>query len=111
MSRQDDIRNLIRIQFRRLQLLEEQKASFGSLYSPVHILIEIEDIETEINKLQTELDEIETNPMMLKERIEQQHRRIAHGLAGIHEEVTKPIPIEKKHLRVIGRPPLVSRQA
>lgn len=55
MPRKDDIENLIFKNRRRLQILKEKLASFGINTSP-EILIEIQDIETEIEKLQTELE-------------------------------------------------------
>lgn len=54
MPRSTDIKNLIIKHERHLQKLKEQKASFG-LYAPPYILIEIEDIEAELNRLQIEL--------------------------------------------------------
>lgn len=60
MSRQEDIKVLLKNCNRRLQMLKERKASFG-LDTPVAILTEIQDIEAEIEKLQTELAEIENN--------------------------------------------------
>ncbi|MCB0166776.1 MAG: serine/threonine-protein phosphatase [Anaerolineae bacterium] len=55
MSRKDDIKRLITKYNRRLQKLKEKEASFG-LDTPVHILIEIEDIEEKLEKLQTDLE-------------------------------------------------------
>ena len=60
MTDPDDLRSLIRKNHRRLQLLKEQQASFGPLHTPVHILTEIEDTETEIQRLQAELAAIES---------------------------------------------------
>jgi tetratricopeptide (TPR) repeat protein len=54
MSHTDDIKKLIINHQRRLQLLKEQRALQGTLVDP-RILIEIEDIETELEKLQTQL--------------------------------------------------------
>lgn len=59
MSRQDDIKKLIVEHNRRLQKRQEQQARLG-VNTPPEILIEIEDIEAEIEKLQTELTEIES---------------------------------------------------
>ena len=54
MDRQTDIRTLLRTRSRYLQVLKEQQAKFGSLHTPAHIVVEIEDTETEIKKLQAE---------------------------------------------------------
>ena len=59
MSRQKDLRERIVKNQRRLQKLKEKEASYG-LETPVHILTEIEDIETELERLRAELEEIET---------------------------------------------------
>jgi formylglycine-generating enzyme required for sulfatase activity len=55
MSRQEDIQALIATHKRRLQKLKEQQALRG-VDTPPHVLIEIEDIEAELERLQTELD-------------------------------------------------------
>lgn len=57
MSRTDRIRKLIRTHVRRLQKLEEKKALKGTNAEP-ELLIEIEDLEAQIKKLQLELGEI-----------------------------------------------------
>ncbi|MCB0214389.1 MAG: hypothetical protein KDJ52_33930, partial [Anaerolineae bacterium] len=51
MTDQDANKKLLRIHKRRLQVLKEQKATFG-INAPPHIDIEIEDLEAEIEKLQ-----------------------------------------------------------
>jgi hypothetical protein len=58
MSRRDDRRKQIDIHRRRLQKLEEQQA-FRGLDTPVHILIEIEDIKAKIEELRAELKALE----------------------------------------------------
>ena len=108
MTRQDDIRNLLRTNHRRLQLLKEQQAGFGPLHTPPHIVIEIENTETELHKLQAELEEIENDPDTQKQRIEQQRQRIADGLDEIRQQAAEgkqPRP-DQKQLAVVGRPPL-----
>ncbi|MFC1976336.1 hypothetical protein ACFLXQ_08045 [Chloroflexota bacterium] len=65
MSHQDDLRKLIRNNQRRLQKLKEQQALEGLSTEP-RLLIEIEDIETEIAKLQAEL----AQPVSPSENIE-----------------------------------------
>ena len=57
MSRRDDIKKLIAKNTRRLQKLNEKKASFG-LDTPTHILVEIEDVEAELEKLNSQLDRV-----------------------------------------------------
>ena len=56
MSYREHLKQLIENHERRLKKLKEQEALHGKSVDP-HILIEIEDIEKEIRKLQTELDE------------------------------------------------------
>jgi hypothetical protein len=58
MSRTQDLQSLIAKHTRSLQKLKEQQALFG-IHTPHHVLIEIEDIEAEIEKLQTELANLE----------------------------------------------------
>lgn len=53
MSPQDRTKRLIFKHQRRLQILKEQQATFG-IETPPHILIEIEEIETTIQRLQSE---------------------------------------------------------
>ncbi len=107
MTRQDDIRNLIRNHNRRLQKLKEQQALHG-LDAPPKILLEIEDIETELEQLQTELIETENDTGTLEQRVEQQRQRIATGLAEIHRQAAEEVQLHpaQKRLPVIGRPPL-----
>ena len=60
MPQKDDIKKLIVNCERRLQKLREQKALFG-IHTPPYILIEIEDTETQIQKLRMELEVVESN--------------------------------------------------
>ena len=53
MSRRDNIKKLLVNYNRRLQALQERKALYG-LDTPIAILTEIEEIETQIEELQTE---------------------------------------------------------
>lgn len=55
MKRKDEIRKLIETNSRRLQKLKEKQAFLG-VSTPPEFLMEIEDIEAGIEKLQTELD-------------------------------------------------------
>ena len=57
MSRQSEIKDLIRKHERRLHKLEGKQATFG-INTPPEILTEIEDIEAEIDDLQTELSNL-----------------------------------------------------
>ncbi|GIK39558.1 MAG: hypothetical protein BroJett011_33910 [Chloroflexota bacterium] len=57
MSRKDDLQNELILWQRRLQKLKEQQARKGIDTEP-HILLEIEDIEASIEKLQAELAEL-----------------------------------------------------
>ena len=58
MSQEDEIKNLLRIRYRRLQILEEKRAKFGELHTPVHILIELEDEKSEIENLEEKLSHL-----------------------------------------------------
>ncbi len=106
MTKQDDIKKLIRKHHRRLQLLKEKQASFGSLHTPVHILTDIEDTEAGLEQLQIELKETENDTSDLDQRVEQQRRRIADGLDELRHQATVAPAIERRQLRVVGRPPL-----
>jgi hypothetical protein len=53
-----DIKKLIVVHNRRLQKLKEQQAKFGPLYAPAHLVMEIEETEAEIKRLQTELETV-----------------------------------------------------
>jgi hypothetical protein len=59
MLRQN-IEKLLSIHSRRLQILQEQEASYGRLATPPHILIDIEEIEADIEQLQVKLKQSET---------------------------------------------------
>lgn len=54
MSRRAEIQKLLAIHHRRLQKLREQQALYGISVEP-RVLIEIEDTETEVERLQAEL--------------------------------------------------------
>lgn len=60
-SRENDIKQLIFNYQRRLQKLKEQQALHGISVDP-KVPIEIEDIESEIAKLQAELDQVRKSP-------------------------------------------------
>lgn len=78
MSYKRDIKKLLVISERRLQKLREQKALKGS-DTPPHILIEIEDTEKEINKLQIELQKFESN-----DRHKSQHSTLENLLGTLN---------------------------
>jgi hypothetical protein len=59
MSNIDNIKKLLRFNERRLQALEERRAVYG-MNVPAQVVLEIEDIKEEIEKLQQQLTEIET---------------------------------------------------
>ncbi|MFQ5576332.1 MAG: AAA-like domain-containing protein [Anaerolineae bacterium] len=59
MSRQADIEQLIYEHNRRLQIRKQQRAAGGVFVDP-QIIIEIEDIEAEIDRLQQELETLKT---------------------------------------------------
>lgn len=58
MSQRDDLEKLIKEHNRRLQKLKEQEARYGYSVDP-GILLEIEDIEAKLEKLQAELKMLE----------------------------------------------------
>ncbi len=58
ISRRNDLEKLIHTYERRLQKLKEQQA-FRGLDTPPHIMVEIEDIEDQIARLDTELKSLE----------------------------------------------------
>jgi len=57
MPNLDHLHKMIRINERRLEILEQQKATMRT-QTPPHILIEIEDINTELAKLRAELNSL-----------------------------------------------------
>lgn len=59
MSEADGIRKIISDKSRRLQKLKEQEALYGISVDP-RILIEIEDLETQLEELQTQLAALES---------------------------------------------------
>jgi sRNA-binding carbon storage regulator CsrA len=60
MLREDDIRNLVTHDSRRLQKLKEKQAKFG-INTPPEILIEIEDIEAKISEAEADLKSLEVS--------------------------------------------------
>lgn len=58
MTRHDDVQKLIYINKRRLQLLQEQKATYGISVDP-KVIIEIEDIRAELETLNAILNNID----------------------------------------------------
>lgn len=77
MSRQDDIKKLIRAHNRRMQVLKEQKAIQGVSVDP-KIVIEMEDIEAEVEKLEADLKEIDEG-IAASPQINSTISRDAHG--------------------------------
>lgn len=59
LSDKDDIKKQIKEHDRHLQILKQQKAGWGDLLVPTHILTQIEDREKEIANLQLQLEELE----------------------------------------------------
>jgi TIR domain len=59
MSNIDSIKKQLGIYERRLQILKEQRITFGELNVPPYIVIDIENIEAEMEKLQQQLPESE----------------------------------------------------
>jgi len=60
MSHQDNIKALILTHNRRLQILKQQRAREGNSVDP-KIIIEIEDIEEEIQKLEAKRNQLQKN--------------------------------------------------
>lgn len=56
MLSQEHLRKLIQVEMTRLQILEEQKAKFGPLYTPPYILMDINAATTELRRLQARLE-------------------------------------------------------
>jgi len=51
----NDLKQQLRSHHRRLMLLEQQKAKFGALHAPTHLLTDIEDTQDRIEALQVEI--------------------------------------------------------
>jgi hypothetical protein len=64
MSNKDNIKDLIKINYRRLQELKKQQAFQGAYNVDPKITIEIEEIEAEIAGLQTQLEMLETDTQL-----------------------------------------------
>jgi hypothetical protein len=100
MSQQDDIKKLITYHTRRLQKLKEQKALEGRSVDP-KILIEIEDIDTEIKNLQIQLEEISRGGKKSSQRIhkslQEQLREFENDYQQTAQKVQK-LQSEAEHL-------------
>ncbi|KAA3655948.1 MAG: hypothetical protein DWQ04_32500 [Chloroflexi bacterium] len=84
---QDDCRKLIKNYRRRLQILKENKALQG-ISTPPEILLEIEDIESEIEKLKEELNKINLdNEDSITITIDNQ--QIIIYAEGVQEQITR----------------------
>ena len=57
-AEREHLRPLLAGKRRRLQVLEEQRAGFGDLYCPPHILLEIGDLQREIARLSDQVSVI-----------------------------------------------------
>lgn len=57
MSRQDDLRKLLKDRYRYLQIVKEKEARYG-LDTPAYLLLEKQDTESEIARLEQELAEL-----------------------------------------------------
>jgi len=102
MNQQDDIRSLLRIRHRYLQVLKEQLAMYGRAKVPPRIILEIEDTEAEIENLQAELDAHENDPATLPHRIAQQRRRISAGLDELRQQETAAPAFEQQQIQAAG---------
>ncbi|NJN98017.1 MAG: hypothetical protein HC875_30030, partial [Anaerolineales bacterium] len=99
MSRQDDLRKLIETHHRHLQKLNEQKASFG-LFTPPHILLEIENQEAEIAKLQAELENIGNEDPVVSQPIAPNNEKTQthfpdESVSGLSRTQEPPYPKEQ----------------
>ena len=103
MDRQADIRSLLRTRHRYFQVLREQLALYGRAEVPPRIILEIEDTEVEIERLQAELDAFENDPDTLPQRIDQQRRRIAAGLDELRQQASATPAIEQRHASRAGQ--------
>src|SRR5437773_12327599 len=68
MSRRDEINGLLGIHQCRLRKLSEQRVSFG-MHAPVHLSIEMEDVEEQIGRLGAELRELESSATSASQNI------------------------------------------
>lgn len=87
MSRKEDVKKIVSMQQRRLQKLREQQAMFG-INTPPHILIEIEDLEAEINKLQSELGETESEYQVSNTILFERMRELEGPLTTYNRRIT-----------------------
>ena len=89
MSRKDDIKKLITNHKRRLQKLKEQQASFGPLYTPPHILTDIEDTEAIVKKLETELKALQDRGVINREAPSSQTNLTYNDRQNLSAELNK----------------------
>ncbi len=100
MPNKEDIQSLIEIHTRRQQILQEQRARFGELQVPTHIITEIEDLEAQLAALYHQLTEADatpaplpsaTNPFYAQGRINDPHHFFGRErlLREIKAELTK----------------------
>jgi hypothetical protein len=61
MSNLKSLKNQLRSYERHLEIYEDQRAKYGELSVPAHIVIAIEDLKEKVEKLQQEIAEIETS--------------------------------------------------
>ena len=57
---QDSLEQQLTLSLRRLGILEERAATYGSLHAPPEIIIEIEDLKQRIDNLRRELSQVES---------------------------------------------------
>lgn len=106
MSRQDDIKKLIFNYERRLQKLKERQAITGMSTAP-EILIEIEDIEVNIEKLQAELSELQSLSHITTSKSEQsislQDEQIVSSKAKLEEKPLTTFDFESRGDYLAGK--------
>lgn len=94
----NDIKSLIAIHRRRLQILKEQKAKLG-INTDASQIMEIEDIEAEIEKLKVQLDSLEGRNGLIEITIEQD-KYSPDLLAAAHRSFASVLQIPPENVRI-----------
>jgi hypothetical protein len=93
----EHIERLISQHERRLQILKEQQASDGQgvWHVPAHILIEIEDVETEIQRLERGVEDENYGGRDQVEAVLEAHRRRLQKLKKLETNSRQPVSSEE----------------
>ena len=91
---------------RRLRVLERQLATYGENEAPAHLILEREDAERELRRLQSEIrlqhaGQVTSTPYLGLNAFHEQHADFFHGRAALISELIDKIKAER-FLAVLG---------